>query len=97
MPLVRNDARNVLLKFVVVGWMDEALTPFDRKYDLDVKLCVGVSHVYISLLTELWLKNNLPLPGAYAPGYGYFAPTEREVEDYANSAMLSISLTICES
>ncbi len=52
--LARNDARDVLLQFVVVLGRDEVLPAFDGKHDLDIDLGVCVRHERrIALLTEL--------------------------------------------
>ena len=52
--LTGDDAGDVLLEFIVVFRLDEVLSAFDSKHDVNVDLRVGVGHLRkMPLLTEL--------------------------------------------
>jgi hypothetical protein len=42
--LIRHDARDVFLQFVVMLGSDEILAAFNGEYDMDINLRIGIGH-----------------------------------------------------
>ena len=75
--LPRDDTRDEFLEFIVMYRLDEALPSLNRKYNVDVDLCIGVCRAQMmSLLTEL---------ESIFGGYSTKMPLRRSLKEVRNS------------